>query len=236
MSFLPNQQNEPLEGVTENMAQLAIAQPGQENLQQHQEQQVPEPQLAESYRISPEGTLIEFKLRGGLRFSDGSSLTSADVAWSLRRVLLPSTGSVVAEEFLLPAQVAIDTPDKLTVKVHLPKRVVGLEKIFDEIAIEPANRPSEGRVTAGPFVVTDYQRGQYLRLTRNPHYWRRDSAGRQLPLAPAIRLEVQRSLSFLSSWVRGGRPSVESASSRVQLRVGGCARRWSTTGCGSSLG
>jgi peptide/nickel transport system substrate-binding protein len=149
-----------------------------------------DPQLAESYRISPQGTSITFKLRNGLLFSDGSSLTSADVAWSLRRLLDPQTKAPVAEEFLVPGGVTIETPDKLTVTIHLPKRVIGVERIFDEIAIEPANRPSEGRVTAGPFTVDEYKRGQYLRLKRNPHYWRRDGANVQLPYASGVRLDI----------------------------------------------
>src|ERR1035441_3104583 len=149
-----------------------------------------EPQLAESYSVSPQGTLIVFKLRDGLRFSDGAALTSADVAWSLRRVLAPATQAVVAEEFLSPAEVVVDTPDKLTVWVHLPKRVIGVGNIFDEIAIEPANRPSEGRVTSGPFIVADYKRGQYVRLSRNPNYWRRDGAGVQLPYTTRVRLDI----------------------------------------------
>jgi len=153
--------------------------------------QQPEPQLAQSFSVSPTGTLVTFKLRSGLRFSDGSALTSADVAWSLRRVLDPATKSIVADEFVTPAQVAVDTPDKLTVQVHLPKRIAGIEKTFDEIAIEPANRPSEARVTSGPFTVALYKRGQYLRLKRNPFYWRQDGAGAHLPYASGIRLDVQ---------------------------------------------
>jgi peptide/nickel transport system substrate-binding protein len=149
-----------------------------------------EPQLAESYSVSPQGTLIVFKLRDKLRFSDGAALTSEDVAWSLRRVLAPETHAIVAEGFLSPAEVAIDTPDNLTVRVHLPKRVIGVGNIFDEIAIEPANRPSEGRVTSGPFTVADYKRGQYVRLKRNPHYWRHDAAGVQLPYATGVRLDI----------------------------------------------
>ena len=149
-----------------------------------------EPQLAKSYLVSPQGTSIVFKLREGLRFSDGSALTSADVVWSLRRVLAPATQDAVAEEFLTPAEVTVETPDKLTVTMHLPKRVLGLAKIFDEIAIEPANRSSEARVTAGPFTVSDYKRGQYLRLIRNPNYWKRDAAGVQLPYAPSLRLDI----------------------------------------------
>jgi len=147
-----------------------------------------EPQLAESFQVSPQGTLIVFRLRNGLRFSDGSALTSTDVAWSIHRALEP--GTVTADEFILPGKVTIDTPDKLTVRIHLPQRIVGVGKIFDEIAIEPANRPSEGRVTSGPFTVADYKRGQYVRLRRNPYYWKHDGAGGQMPYAAGIRLDI----------------------------------------------
>ncbi len=149
-----------------------------------------QPQLAENFTLSREGTLIVFKLRDKLHFSDGSPLTSADVAWSLRRVLSPSTQAVVAEEFITPQDVTVDTPDKLTVRVHLAKRIIGVGKIFDEIAIEPSNHPSEGRITSGPFVVTDYKRGQFVRLSRNPNYWRRDASNAQLPYAAGLRLDV----------------------------------------------
>jgi peptide/nickel transport system substrate-binding protein len=150
----------------------------------------PEPQLAESFRVSLQGTLIVFKLRPGLRFSDGSALTSGDVAWSLRRVLDPSTHSIIADEFISPGQVTVDTPDKLTVEIHLPKRIIGVGQIFDEIAIEPADRPSEGRITAGPFTVSDYQRGRFIRLSRNPNFWRRDGASVKLPYASGLRLDI----------------------------------------------
>jgi len=149
-----------------------------------------EPQLAESVHISSEGKLVVFKLRANLRFSDGTPLTSSDAAWSLRRVLNPETQAVVAEEFLSPGDVTVDTPDKVTVRVHLPKRIVNVAKIFDEIAIEPANRPSEGRITSGPFTVNEYRRGQFVRLVRNPNYWRHDSSGASLPYATGVRLDV----------------------------------------------
>ena len=61
-----------------------------------------EPQLAESRKLSVDGKTVTFKLRRGLEFSDGSGLTAKDAAWSIRRVLLPATGSPVAEEFLSP--------------------------------------------------------------------------------------------------------------------------------------
>src|ERR1700743_803294 len=62
--------------------------------------QTVEPQLAQSWDLSPDGKTIVFKMRAGLRFSDGSSLTSQDAAWSIRRVLLPTTAAPVADEFI----------------------------------------------------------------------------------------------------------------------------------------
>ncbi|HEY4010962.1 MAG TPA: ABC transporter substrate-binding protein, partial [Acidobacteriaceae bacterium] len=115
-----------------------------------------EPQLAENWTLSADGKTLMFRLRPGLQFSDGSSLTSKDVAWSIRRVLLPSTHAPTAEEFVSASGVTVETPDARTVTVHLPKRVIGIGKVFDEIAIEPAEHPSEGRITSGPFVVADY--------------------------------------------------------------------------------
>jgi peptide/nickel transport system substrate-binding protein len=149
-----------------------------------------EPALAQSWSLSADGRTVRFTLRPGLEFSDGSSLTARDVVWSLRRVLLPTTQAPVAEEFLEPAGVAVQAPDGRTVVVHLPQRVIGIGKVFDEIAIEPAGRSSQGRVTSGPFYVSDYLRSQYVRLRRNPHFFRKDAARHALPYASGIRLDI----------------------------------------------
>jgi peptide/nickel transport system substrate-binding protein len=149
-----------------------------------------EPSLAGSWTISPDGKLITFHLRDHLRFSDGSALTSADVVSTLQRVLNPATLAPVAEEFLDAKSVTIDAPDALTVRVHLPKRVVGIGKVFDEIAIEPANRPSQGRVTSGSFFIADYKRGESVTLARNPNYWRHDPKGSQLPYLSSVKLDI----------------------------------------------
>ena len=154
-----------------------------------QSQQV-QPQLAESWTQSADGRTVTFRLRPGLQFSDGSSLTSRDAAWSIRRVLLPSTSAPVAEEFVVPTGVTVDAPDPRTVVVHLPKRVVSIGKVFDEIAIEPADRASEGHVTAGPFVVAEYRRSQYIRLQRNSHFFDAKAAQGSLPYASGVRLDI----------------------------------------------
>jgi len=153
-----------------------------------------EPELAQSWKISQDGKTLTFHLRSALEFSDGSSLTARDVVWSLRRVLLPATAAPVAQEFVSPAGVTVEAPNDATVVVHLPERVIAIGRVFDEIAIEPARRPSEARVTSGPFYLGDYQRSQYVLLRRNPHYALRDASGHSLPYASGIRLDIQENM------------------------------------------
>ena len=152
--------------------------------------QVIEPFLAETWNVSPDGRTITFRLRRGLKFSDGSGLGSRDVAATLRRLFDPATNAPVAEEFLSVRDISIETPDEVTVKLHLPRRVVSIGKIFDEIAIEPAGRSTESRITAGSYVVAEYKRGEYLRLQRNPYYWRHDSSGAPLPYLASLHLDI----------------------------------------------
>ena len=146
--------------------------------------------LAQSWNVSADGRLATFHLRKGLRFSDGTSLSAVDVAATLKRVLNPTTGAPVAQEFLAPTEVSIDTPDPLTVRVHFPKRIVSLGKVFDQIAIEPVDRVTESRITAGPFVVAAYKRGESIVLQRNANYWRHDQAGVPLPYLASIHLDI----------------------------------------------
>src|SRR5205085_11453919 len=59
-----------------------------------------QPQLAQSWNVSSDGLTWTFHLRHNLRFSDGTPLTSADVAYSINRALQPATKSAVAPIYL----------------------------------------------------------------------------------------------------------------------------------------
>ncbi len=53
-----------------------------------------QPQLAQSYTVSPDGLTYTFHLRPHLKFSDGTQLTSQDVAYSIDRALSPAVANL----------------------------------------------------------------------------------------------------------------------------------------------
>ena len=54
------------------------------------------PAMAESYEVSEDGCTYTFKLKEGLKWSDGSPLTAHDFEYSWKRVLNPDVGSETA--------------------------------------------------------------------------------------------------------------------------------------------
>lgn len=58
------------------------------------------PDLAESWTISPDGTIYTFNLRPGIRFQDGKPITAADFKFSWERAANPETDSPTAKTYL----------------------------------------------------------------------------------------------------------------------------------------
>jgi peptide/nickel transport system substrate-binding protein len=75
--------------------------------------------LAKSWTISPDGLTYTFTLHEGVKFHDGSALTSADIKATFERIANPPEGviSVRKERFVDVA--AIETPDPTTVVFKL---------------------------------------------------------------------------------------------------------------------
>src|SRR5687768_7623510 len=70
-----------------------------EGLVAYKEDGTPAPMLTQSINISPDGKTYTFKLRQGVKFHNGAPLTSADVAWSWKRLLDPATNWLCAADF-----------------------------------------------------------------------------------------------------------------------------------------
>src|SRR5690349_1012616 len=75
--------------------------------------------LADSWQVSPDGLTYTFKLRTGVKFHDGSILTSADVKASYERIVHPPAGVVSIRQAAYEDITSIDTPDAQTVVFKL---------------------------------------------------------------------------------------------------------------------
>jgi peptide/nickel transport system substrate-binding protein len=165
-----------------------------------------EPELAKSWKISPDGRKITFKLRSGVYFSDGTPFSAEDVAYTMQQLMDPSLHSPTGDQFRSAAAGNVETtvlgPDRVT--VSFPEPVAGLDRLFDQVAIMSAKSPKKEMAVLGPFYTADYKPGNYVLLKRNPNYWRHDASGKQLPYLDSVRLYIQQNHDLeVMRFVRG---------------------------------
>ena len=119
-----------------------------------------EPGLALSWKVSQEGRRITFRLRTGLRFSDGTPFTAEDVAYTMKALMDPQLHSPTGDSFRSgEGQVDVQMPSSESVVVTFPAQVAGLERLFDQVAILSAHSPKKEMAVLGPFYVADYSAG-----------------------------------------------------------------------------
>lgn len=145
----------------------------------------PQPDLAESWGISPDGKTYTFHLRKGVKFHNGRDLTSADVKYTYERILDPATASI-AKSFFDPID-TIATPDAQTVAITLKapytpflvNTAASWAGIVAKEVVE-ANGGDLNKVDAGsgPFALGEWTPDTRTILVRNQQYY--------IPNQPAV--------------------------------------------------
>ncbi|MCL6596575.1 MAG: hypothetical protein K6V73_10255 [Firmicutes bacterium] len=132
------------------------------------------PDLATGWSVSDGGRTWTFRLRSGVRFSDGTALTSQVVKASFERLLSKAEASPWQP---LYADIAsISTPSPTVVQFHLSAPSAPFlanvaspwAAIVDPQAPDLAQHP----VGTGPYELLSYVPGQEVTLVRNPYDWR----------------------------------------------------------------
>ena len=166
-----------------------------------------EARLAERWTSAPDGMSHTLTLREGIKWSDGTPFTVADVLFSFEATY--AEGSVLASAAMVAGKpLAASSPDPRTVVVTFPQPFAPGLRLLDNLVIfpkhkleaplragklmaawSPATPPSE-IVGLGPFRLARYEPGQRLVFERNPNYWNKDERGEQLPYLDSVVIEI----------------------------------------------
>lgn len=153
------------------------------------------PGVAQSWTISKDGLTYTFRLRPGLKWSDGSPLTSADFLYSVRRAVTPATASRFASFFypvrnarrilkgeLPPDQVGIEAPDPGTLVYRLEYPAAYLLQNLASNVASPVPRKQiethgrlwtrpENIVSNGPFTLAEWIPNDHVTLVKNRNFF-----------------------------------------------------------------
>ena len=163
--------------------------------------QEPGPGLAESWTVEPDGKTWTFKLRQGLRWSDGKMLTADDVVFTWNDLMYNrELNRFTPELFRVDGKpFEVSKTDDQTVRVVTPGVFAPFVEFFGGVSILPRHAlesfvrekrfaaayqtamPPERIVGSGPFRLKKYEPGKFTLLERNPEYWVTDPQSRRLP-------------------------------------------------------
>ena len=121
--------------------------------------------------MSSDSKTFTFHLRSGLKFSDGSALTSADVVATFQNYFASKTFSEI-----WPTGITVSAPDPSTVVFTTPKPTpLFAERYVAEDGIYPKGSSLDAMnvqpLSGGPFYLASWTKGQGMVFKRNQNYW-----------------------------------------------------------------
>lgn len=178
-------------GVIEGTVEMALL----EGLTRLNPSRVPEPAMAETWTVSPDGKTYTFKIRENAKWTNGDPVTARDFEYAWKRVLDPQTaarssyllfGIKNAEKFnneeAKVEEVGVRAVDERTLKVDLETPLPYFVSLVSMPNFYPVNSKAvakgenwyatpEGMVGNGPFVMEKWEHQQKIIMKKNPNYW-----------------------------------------------------------------
>ena len=130
--------------------------------------------------MSPDRRTYTFKLRQGVKFHDGSTLTSKDVKATYDKIVFPPAGVVSSRQAAYKTVEAVEAPNPDTVVFRLkyPEAsfMANVSSPWNwiykaEILAKDPHWYEKNMMGTGPFKFVEYARGAYWVGKKNPDYW-----------------------------------------------------------------
>src|SRR5881296_902158 len=138
------------------------------------------PDLAESWTISPDGLVYTLKLRQGVRFHDGSVMTSRDVKASYDKIVLPPPQTSSYRKGQYRAVEVVEAPDPQSIRFRLkwPEAsfLMTLASPYGwiykaDILAKDSRWYEKKGIGTGPFTFVEHVKGSHWIGKKNPGYW-----------------------------------------------------------------
>ncbi|HEX2786227.1 MAG TPA: ABC transporter substrate-binding protein [Ilumatobacteraceae bacterium] len=137
----------------------------------------PEPGMAESWTSSNGGLTWTYKMRAGMKWSDGEPMTADDVKYTIDRANEEQWSSHTYITQNLTAKIVDASTLEITSSVpdpRLPELGVYIfpKHIYEKISKDDLpNYTAEEKIGGGPFMQGEVKQGEYVRLERNPNWY-----------------------------------------------------------------
>jgi peptide/nickel transport system substrate-binding protein len=133
-----------------------------------------QPQLALAEEIqSSDQTLWTIKLRRGVQFHDGKSLTPADVVYSLARHKDPATGSKVKPVADQIAEIKATGPHEVQLRLVGPNAdLPAMLAVSHFLIVKDGTKDFRTAVGTGPYRLKEFKPGVRTVAVRNDRYWK----------------------------------------------------------------
>lgn len=131
------------------------------------------PDLASSWDVATDGKSITYRLRSGLKNSDGTPFTASDVLFSLQRYQTdsPQKSLLAGRTFTSPDAntVIVTSQDPAPTMLSDVSTVLMYPKAyFDRVGKDGLMKMP---LSTGPFMLKSWEPGTVAHLVRNPNYW-----------------------------------------------------------------
>jgi len=167
---------------------------------------MPEPNLSDTWEISSDGLTFTFHIRSGVIWSDSVPFSAYDVEFTFNDLIYNMSISPNSSRDIFTMEgkrIAVKALDSAHVEFKLPFTYAPFLRALNQ-EILPKHKyaaavrkgafstalgiqtPADQMVGTGPYMLESYTSSQKVIFKRNPHYWKKDSAGNRLPYIDRI--------------------------------------------------